>query len=114
MIDLIFLLLTGSVLAYISKYNLEPVTVNLGKYTITDVPLFYIIVGSLLIGLVISFLMQIFRNVSNSLTLRSNKKVIKSGQNEVLELTKRVHQLELENEKIKNGTGLDVVDTNAL
>jgi len=106
--------LTGSILAYVSKYNLDLVTVNLGKYTITDVPLFYVIIGSLLLGLVISFLMQLFRNISNSFALRSNKKAIKSGQDEVLELTKRVHQLELENEKIKNGTTMEVIDTNAL
>lgn len=114
MVYLIFLLLIGSALAYISKYNLELISVNLGQYTITGIPFFYVIVGSVLLGLIIAYLMQLFGNISNAFILRSNQKIIKSGQTEVLELTKRVHQLELENEKIKNGTVVEEVDNNAL
>jgi len=113
MFNLIFLLLIGSVLAYISKFNLTPISVNLGFYTISNVPLFYVVVGSLLIGLVISFLMQLLRNISNSFDLRSKKKEIKTSQEEILELTKRVHQLELENEKLKH-TDAEISDPNAL
>lgn len=113
MLNLIFLLLMGSALAYVSKFNLTSVSVNLGLYTISNVPLFYVIIGSLLIGLIISFLMQLLRNISNSFALRSNKKEIKTSQEEILELTKRVHQLELENEKLKH-TDAEVSDPNAL
>ncbi|HCX25777.1 MAG: hypothetical protein UX08_C0012G0053 [Candidatus Collierbacteria bacterium GW2011_GWB1_45_35] len=113
MLNLIFLLLMGSALAYISKFNLAPISVNLGYYVISNVPLFYVIVGSLLIGLVISFLMQLLKNISNAFILRSKKKEIKTSQEEILELTKRVHQLELENEKLKH-TDAEISDPNAL
>ena len=113
MANLIFLLLTGSILAYVSRYNLDPVSVYLGTYTISEVPLFYVIIGSLLVGLIISFLMQLLRDISNSIAMRSNKKEIKSGRDEVLELTKRVHQLELENEKLKHSAP-EISDTNSL
>ncbi|KKT56081.1 MAG: hypothetical protein UX01_C0001G0162 [Candidatus Collierbacteria bacterium GW2011_GWB2_45_17] len=103
----------GSALAYISKFNLAPISVNLGYYVISNVPLFYVIVGSLLIGLVISFLMQLLKNISNAFILRSKKKEIKTSQEEILELTKRVHQLELENEKLKH-TDAEISDPNAL
>ena len=103
----------GSGLAYISKFNLTSVSVNLGLYTISNVPLFYVIIGSLLVGLIISYLMQLLRNISNSFALRSNKKEIKTSQEEILELTKRVHQLELENEKLKH-TDAEISDPNAL
>jgi len=113
MLNLIFLLLMGSALAYISKFNLAPISVNLGFYTISNVPLFYVIIGSLLIGLVISFLMQLLKNISNAFILRSKKKEIKTSQEEILELTKRIHQLELENEKLKH-TDAEISDPNAL
>ena len=113
MLNLILLLLMGSALSYLSKFNLAPTTVDLGLYTLSDIPLFYVIVGSLLVGLVLSFLMQLLRNISNSFDIRSKKKEIKTSQEEILELTKRVHQLELENEKLKHSAP-EISDANAL
>lgn len=114
MLELILLLVVGSGLVYISKFNFVPVSVNLGMYTISDIPLFYVIVGSLVIGLVLSYLVYLINAISISFVLKGKDKEIKKNKDEVLELTRRVHQLELENEKIKNGTGLETVDTNAL
>lgn len=114
MLELILLLVVGSGLVYISKFNFVPVSVNLGMYTISDIPLFYVIVGSLVIGLVLSYLVYLINAISISFVLKGKDKEIKKNKDEVLELTRRVHQLELENEKIKNGSVLETVDTNAL
>jgi uncharacterized integral membrane protein len=114
MLVLILLLVVGSILVYISKYNFTPVSVNLGFYIFSDIPLFYVIVGSLLFGLILSYLAYLFHSISTSLTLRGKNKEIKKNKDEVLELTKNVHQLELENEKIKNGSDSEPTDQNAL
>ena len=114
MLELILLLVVGSGLVYISKFNFVPVSVNLGMYTISDIPLFYVIVGSLVIGLVLSYLVYLINAISISFVLKGKDKEIKKNKDEVLDLAKRVHQLELENEKIKNGTTLETVDSNAL
>jgi len=53
MLNIIFLLVVGSALTYIAKDNLELVTVNMGSYTLSEVPLFYVIVGALLAGLIL-------------------------------------------------------------
>ena len=106
--------MVGSGLVYISKFNFVPVSVNLGMYTISDIPLFYVIVGSLVIGLVLSYLVYLINAISISFVLKGKDKEIKKNKDEVLDLAKRVHQLELENEKIKNGTTLETVDSNAL
>lgn len=113
MLNIIFLLIAGSALTYISKYNLAPVTVNMGGYTIADIPLFYVIVGSILVGMILSYVLQLLQNISSYLTIRGKSKEIKVGQDEILNLTKTVHQLELENEKLKH-TGPEVTDSNAL
>jgi len=114
MLILILLLTVGSALVYISKYNFTPVSVNLGFYVFPDIPLFYVIVASLLFGLILSYLAYIIHNISASFTLRGKNKEIEKNKDEVLELTKRIHQLELENEKIKNGSDLKQTDQNAL
>jgi cell division protein FtsB len=91
-----------------------PVSVNFGMYVLNDIPLFYVIVGSFIMGLVLSYLVYLINSISTSVTLWGKDKTIKKNKNEVLELTKRVHQLELENEKLKNGTPIGVRDEHAL
>lgn len=91
-----------------------PVTVNLGWYVIADVPLFYVMIGSLLFGLVLSYLINIIHAISNSFAMRGKNKEIKKEKGEVLELTKQVHKLELENEKQKNDKNTELTDTDAL
>lgn len=114
MLVLILLLVVGSILVYISKFNFMPVSVNLGLYAFSDIPLFYVIVGSLVIGLVLSYLLYLVHAISTSFTLRGKDNAIKKNKNEVLELTKRVHQLELENEKLKHSSNVEPEDPNAL
>lgn len=113
MLNIIIMLVIGSALAYISKFNLEPTTVNLGLYIVRDVPLFYVIVASLLAGLVLSYVFQLLGSISNSITLRGKRKEIKSGKEENVGLAKRIHQLEIENERLKHSDA-QPDDTNAL
>lgn len=114
MLIFILFLIAGSSLAYISKYNMTPVIVNIGPYVFSDIPLFYVIVGSFISGLILSYVMHFFHDISASWTLRGKKNEIKKNRNEVLELTKRVHQLELENEKLKHVASNEPEDQNAL
>lgn len=114
MLVLILLLIVGSILVYISKYNFMPVSVNLGLYTFSDIPLFYVIVGSLVFGLVLSYLFYLVRAIATSFALRGKDNEIKKNKDEVLELTKRVHQLELENEKLGHDSSVEPEDKNAL
>lgn len=114
MLILILFLIVGSVLVYISKFNFMPVSVNFGTYVISDVPLFYVIVGSVVFGLVLSYLVYLVNSISTSFKFRGKDKEIRQGKDEVLELTKNVHQLELENEKIKHDPGMEPDDKYAL
>lgn len=113
MLNIIFLLLAGSALTYISRYNLELVTVNMGVYTIANIPLFYVIVGSVIGGMILSYVLQLIRNIATYWEIRGKSKEIQSGKEEILDLTKTVHQLEIENEKLKH-TGSQPVDSKAL
>lgn len=114
MLNIIFSLLVGSMLVFISKYNFQPVSINLGYTTLENIPLFYVIVTSLLVGLVLSYLAYIVNAITNSFVLRGKDGIIKKNKAEVLELTKRVHQLEIKNEKLGKDSGLEPGDKNAL
>jgi uncharacterized integral membrane protein len=115
MLVLILLLVVGSALVYISKYNFMLVSVNLGFITFSDVPLFYVIAGALIIGLVLSYLVYRVQAISTFFEVRGKNNELKKDKEEILELTKRIHQLELEKEKMKNGSeDIKPTDQNAL
>jgi len=114
MLTLILFLIVGSILVYISKFNFGLVSVNLGFYIINNIPLFYVIVGSIVFGLILSYLAYLFHSIFISYTIRSKNHEIKKNKEEVLDLTKQVHQLEIEKEKIKNGSDSEPTDKNAL
>lgn len=114
MLVLILFLIVGSILVYISQFNFMPVSVNFGLYTFSGIPLFYVIVGSLVFGLVLSYLVYLVHAISTSFTLWGKNNEIKKNKDEVLELTKRIHQLELENEKLRHNPGVEPEDPNAL
>ncbi|MCR4326871.1 MAG: LapA family protein [Candidatus Roizmanbacteria bacterium] len=114
MLILILSLIVGSMLVYVSRFNFQPVSVNLGFYVLPNIPLFYVIIGSLLVGLVLSYLAYLVNAVSNSFVLRGKDGEIRKNKAEVLELTKRVHQLEIKNEKLGKDSGVEPGDKNAL
>lgn len=116
MLILILLLVLSAGMAYLSKFNAMIVSVNFGPYIINDIPLFYVIIGSLVTGLVLSYLVYLVDTIFTSWTIRDKNKEIKKNKQEILELTKRIHQLELKNEKQKHDHGDDFKqeDANAL
>ena len=114
MLLLILFLVVGSSLAYVSHDNLMMVSVHVGPYVFSKIPLFYVIIGSMLTGLVLSYVINLVPSISSYLALRGKENEIKKNKSEVLELTKRVHQLELDNEKLKHRTVAEPDDQNAL
>ncbi|MDP2692132.1 MAG: LapA family protein [bacterium] len=114
MLILILSLIVGSLLVYVSKYNFQPVSVNLGFTVFSGIPLFYVIIVSLVIGLVLSYLASLIQSISTSFILHGKNVEIKKNKDEVLELTKRVHQLEIKNEKLGKDSKIESHDPNAL
>jgi hypothetical protein len=114
MLILILFLLAGSVLVYLSQHNLMLVALNVGPYVLADIPLFYVIIGSFIAGLVLSYVSYLVHALTTTLLLRHKEQEIKKGRAEILELTRRVHQLELANEKLQQSTHPELTDPNAL
>lgn len=101
MLFIILFIVVGSLIAYIAQFNLTPVTVNLGYYVSPEIPLFYVIVGSFLTGLILAYLFYLVNSFFARMTIRSKNAEIKETRTEVVGLTKRVHQLEIDNERLR-------------
>ncbi len=115
MLILILLLIIGGAMVYLAQNNLMPVTLHFGTYVLSGIPLFYVIVGSLLTGLGLAYLIYLVNSITAAFVIRGKDNKIKREESEIVDLTKRIHQLELENEKLKNNsTATEPQDKNAL
>jgi uncharacterized membrane protein len=115
MLTLILFLVVGAIMAYLSQNNFILVTLHLGKYVFSGIPLFYVIIGSFLTGLVLAYLIYLVNSIFTAFTMHGKDNKIKQTKSEVVNLTKRIHQLELENERLKNNsTVIEPPDKNAL
>ncbi|PIP51739.1 hypothetical protein COX59_02345 [Candidatus Beckwithbacteria bacterium CG_4_10_14_0_2_um_filter_47_25] len=115
MLTLILFLIVGAVMVYLAQNNLALVTLRLGAYAFPNIPLFYIIIGSLLAGLGLAWLIYLVNSIFIAFSMRRKDTAIKDGKNTVVDLTKQIHQLELENERLKNNsTVVEPQDKNAL
>lgn len=114
MLSLILFITFGVVVAYLAQHNSALVSLTVGPYLFPDIPLFYVITGSVLTGLVLSYVIYLVHTVSLKLKLHGKDKKIMESTNEVADLTKRIHQLELENVKLKKDSGTSPTDINSL
>ena len=60
------------------------------------------------------YMIHLINSISTAFTIRSKNKEIKKSERNVTELTKNIHQLELENEALKKGDPSAVSDDKSL
>lgn len=101
MLSLIFLLVAGAFIAFFSIQNTEVFTLTFLDYTISNLPVYSVIIGSILVGVLLAYSISFINSISTQMLIRTQHKKIGKERREVAELTKRVHQLELENVGLK-------------
>jgi uncharacterized integral membrane protein len=101
MFALIILIISGAGFAYFATQNTQDVSINLFQYSISDIPLYVVVLATLLIGFLISWIISVFGSVSNSMKIFGKNSKIKESSKEIDNLIKRIHDLELENENLK-------------
>lgn len=110
MIALVLLIIFGAGVAFFTLQNTTPVTLTLAQTTFKNVPLFLVMIGSLLTGVLIAGVIYVVQLLSSSLTIWGKDKKIKAAETQTGELLKKVHQLELENERLKKDQGIAADD----
>ncbi len=111
---MIFLLVFGPAVAYFALQNTSEVTLHLGSAVFSHVPLFYIILGSALVGVILSYIVYLTDSVPKGLVLKNKDKKIKEIEEELNDMTKKAHQLEIENVSLKKENGREEIDEKSM
>lgn len=114
MLALFLFLAFGLLFGYFATLNTSVASVSFGAYTLDRIPMYFIILLSLGIGLVVSSLFYIFQSLSARLTVRKKDKELEEAKKELAEQMKKIHQLELENTKLKSKNGEEPEDENSI
>jgi lipopolysaccharide assembly protein A len=101
MITLLIVLLSGLIVGLFATQNTQNVSIFFAQYTLNEIPLYIVVMGALIFGIAVSWLISTVGSISSLLTIHSKNKKINEGKAESVGLTKKVHQLELENERLK-------------
>lgn len=66
------------------------------------------IIGALLVGLFFAWILSMVKGIGTGFALRGKDGKIKAGNKENEELTRKIHQLEIENAKLTTAANLPV------
>ncbi|OGK57063.1 hypothetical protein A3J15_01965 [Candidatus Roizmanbacteria bacterium RIFCSPLOWO2_02_FULL_38_10] len=110
---LLLLALFGIIAAIFATQNSINVSIMLFGYSIKAIPLYLIVSGSILIGLLLSFIISFVNSISTSFRLHGKDVKIKETKKTVIDLTKRNRELELEIAKLKEQNAKTITEKQA-
>ena len=102
MLVLLVAVISGIAIAYFGMQNISPVTIRLNEYVWNDVPLYLVIVGSVLVGLFMAGILYFARSVSSTLTIYGKDRAMKKTKHRVADLEQRVYELEAEKAQLES------------
>jgi uncharacterized integral membrane protein len=100
MLVLLVGVILGLAIGYFATQNTSPVTVHVAQYAFEG-PLYLVIVGSLFVGVFISWILYLARAVSSKLTIYGKDHEVRRARRTAANLETRVQELEAENAQLK-------------
>lgn len=101
MTALILLFVFGLGVAYFAMQNTHAVMVTLLGIPFPGVPMYMLVISSILFGLVVAWLVSMVNSISSFITLRSKDAAINQSQKAIKDLKEKAHELEVENARLK-------------
>lgn len=114
MLRLIPIVLSALIFGYFASENAHRVDITIASVRYEHTPLYLIVGISMLTGVVLSWFLSIVYHIGISTRMRGKEKKLNQTQKTVNELTRRIHELELENVKLKTETDNDEDDGKAM
>ncbi len=114
MASLVVYLILALVFSYFATLNAGRISINLASYRIEHVPLYLALGAAILIGLLLSWLINLFDGFVSAMKIRGKEHTIKDDKKIIHELTKKVNQLEIENAKLTGQLKSEPNDPNSL
>jgi uncharacterized integral membrane protein len=102
MVVLLIGVIFGIAMGYFATQNTTPVTIQIGDYAFMDIPLYLVIVGSLFVGLFVSWILYFARTVSSRVTIYGKNYAVRKARLAAADLEQRVQELEAENTHLRN------------
>lgn len=101
MVLLILLIIFGLGVAFFATQNTQPIILNAFDYRIPNVPVYMVVIISLLLGLFIGWLYNTLNAFGTFFALRGKEDVIHKNNKTIEELKSKLHDLEIENVRLK-------------
>lgn len=102
MLVLVFAIVFGLGLAFFATQNTNGVTITLANYQLTDIPLWTIVVASILIGLLCASVFNVFNIISSAFKLHSKDTTIKGADKTIADLKSQIQSLKVENASLRS------------
>lgn len=110
----ILAVIVGLGLAYFATQNTALVNLRFGSYVLLNIPLYLVATGALLLGLLLAWVFYLVRSFSSTITLHGKESKIKEANKTIAELAKKIHQLEIDNARLREKTGEQEADDKSL
>lgn len=102
MVVLIVGVIFGIAIGYFATQNTVPVTLRVGDYAFADIPLHLIILGSLVTGVFVSWILYLAKIVSSGATAYGKDYLaMRRARRMAADLEQRVQKLEAENVRLR-------------
>ena len=101
MFTLIFAIIFGLGLAFFALQNTNSSTVTLAGIPFENIPVWLIVVLSLLLGLILASYFNVINILTSALKMHDKDKTIKDGSKIIADLKSEIHNLKAENANLK-------------
>lgn len=101
MLSLIVTILFALAIAYFAIQNTMGVTLVLANNILTSVPLYFIVIGSVLTGVILASIISGLNAFSAYRTLRGKEQIIKEDQRQIHDMQEKIMSLEAENTQLR-------------
>ena len=102
---IILAVIVGLGIGYFATQNISLIHLYFGPYVTPNIPLYLVVIGAVLLGLLLAWIFSLVNSLSSKITLHGKENKIKEDQKTIAELTREIHQLELENTRLQERSG---------
>lgn len=102
MLVLVLTLLVALVFSFLSLENSQPVSMQFAGYILEGIPLYMVILGSMIVGVVLSLLINLGQTITSTFMLFGKDQKIRSAEKDLERVEHQVNDLKVENAKLKN------------
>lgn len=106
MAALICFIIFGLFFGYFATLNTGQVAVYIGTVSLSHIPVYILVIASFAIGVIFASLFYAVKFMSTNFILKKKDQQLDAKELKAAELLKKIHQMELDNAKLKSINGV--------